>query len=700
MLEKLLARYKARYIVWFMSMTRFGGVIGASLVVYYVYLTVNLNKDQVFHFFLIALVTVTLCVTNTVLIALGETKNLRKVIGLIYDGKSISPELAGKAGKEAVIFTLRHHLIEVGFDHLTVLVPVLLYLRIFFDVGSKNLIHISVAGIVGISVTITFFFFIIERCMQPIYKLLIQNNINIDFKLTKRVSIQVRMLWSYTLILLVTVIMIGALSITKASDILSSQSNSYTAIQNMQNQIVIISVIAIIVASTLSISLSRSISIPVRQMVDSMMKVQNGDLSVRIMAVTNDEIGYLAQAFNNMISDLMKSRQEIEDNQKHLENKVKDATAQMQKTYEDLKNAQSQLVLNEKMASLGILISGIAHEINTPIGAIYNITRNLENRVTSLPGNLKAFKKEPDSLIDMMVECLEDILHKHFIVHHSPSYREIHAIKTLLMELGVKDYKEMASTLTKLNFTDQEKIIKYIDCLKRPSCFALIECIGGMAQAANISEVSSRKIAEIVQALKYYAYTDKDKDEITQINESIQTALVLLRNRIKHGTTVSLDLAPDLPGLQCTSEIHQVWTNLMNNACDAVEEMGDDYPGNISIRTFEANEYLHVTISDNGAGIPEDKKDNIFDPFFTTKDIGKGTGLGLSIVSGILKKHNGTIRVESRRGHTVFEILLPLMAEHSNDANQHTDNSIINHIRQTSPNYSEIPALEEKGHVL
>ena len=660
MFERFLTKYKSGYILWFMAMTRFLGAIGASLVVYYVYLTVSLNNEQIFHFYLIASVTVTLCVVNTVLIAQVETKNLRKVIGLIFDGKSIDQESAQKAGKEAVVFTLRHHLIEVGFDHLTVLVPVLLYLWIFFDVEANNLVHITIAGIVGISVTITFFFFIIERCMQPIYKLLIQNDIPLDFKLTRRVSIQMRMLWSYTLILLVTVIMVGTLSITKASDILDLKSNSYAAVQNMQYQIAIISVIAIIVASALSLSLSRSISIPVRQMVDSMMKVQSGDLSVRIMAVTNDEIGHLAQSFNHMISDLMKSRQEIENYNKHLEDRVQEATAQLQKTYDDLKSAQTQLVLNEKMASLGILIAGIAHEINSPIGAIHNVTRNLEQKVIILPAILKDFKKEPDSLADKMTTCLEDIYTVSNIPVQSPSFKEIRVIETLLREHGIDNYKNMVTVLLKLNFIDREKILMYMDCLRIPSFFALFESFGSIVQAANISNASSRKIAEIVRALKYYVYTDRDKVEATQINESIQTALILLRSRLRHGITVSTEFAQDLPEILCTSEIHQLWTNFLNNACDAIEEMGADHQGEIFISTVRVNDYVVVTITDNGIGIPDDKKDKIFDPFFTTKDIGKGTGLGLSIVIGILKKHNGTARVESRRGHTQFEISLPV----------------------------------------
>ncbi len=419
------------------------------------------------------------------------------------------------------------------------------------------------------------------------------------------------------------------------------------------------------------------------RLMDITHEVSAGNYNVQAEDKSEDEIGRLAIAFNKMARDLKKSNEEIENYNRHLEDRVSEATARLQMTYEDLKNTQTQLVLNEKMASLGLLIAGIAHEINTPIGAILNVTRNLDNKVVSLPAILRDFRKDDGHLIDNMVVCLDELYRISKVPVYSPSFKEIRAIETLLSDYGIENYKSLSATLARLNFTDTEKILMYIDCFKMPSFIALFESFGSIVQAANISESSSQKIAEIIRALKFYAYTDRDKVESVQINESIQTALILLRSRLKHGITLMTDFAEDLPEIMCTSEINQVWTNVLNNACDAIEEMGSNYNGEISINSRKSEDSIVITITDNGIGLPQDKKEKIFDPFFTTKDIGKGTGLGLSIVYGIIKKHGGTISVDSRGSHTQFEIVLPVKMPGDISNDQKIDGLIPEQVEET-----------------
>jgi len=425
-----------------------------------------------------------------------------------------------------------------------------------------------------------------------------------------------------------------------------------------------VAMILVVVVLSASAALYFLLRIAILQRLNRLMDITNevssGNYNVQAEDKSWDEIGQLAKAFNRMTRDLKISKDDLENYNKTLEDRVNEATARLTKTFDDLKNAQTQLVLNEKMASLGLLIAGIAHEINTPIGAIFNVTRTLDNRVVSLPGILRDFRMDDANLRDKMMVCLDELYRVSKAQVYSPSFREIRAIETVLSDQGVENYKSMSASLARLNFTDIEKILMYIDCFKSPSFFALFESCGSIVQAANISESSSQKISEIIRALKFYAYTDRDKIEAVQINESIQTALILLRSKLKHGISVMTDFAKDLPEIMCTSEIHQVWTNILNNACDAIEEMGSNYNGEISICSRKSDDSIVITISDNGIGIPEDKKENIFDPFFTTKDIGKGTGLGLSIVSGIIKKHGGIIRVDSRKANTKFEIILPV----------------------------------------
>lgn len=420
--------------------------------------------------------------------------------------------------------------------------------------------------------------------------------------------------------------------------------------------------------------------------------IATGNYEIQVKDERNDELGELGKAFDQMTEELLKSKREIDNYHQHLEAKVKEATAQLNIAYEDLKNTQGQLVLNEKMASLGILIAGIAHEINTPVSAMQNIARNLEQKITSMPEDIESLLNQNKAFGDHLADCLRDLIRSSSSDQAAASFQEVRMIEAILKEEGIKEYRKVGAALVHLNFTDKDKIKNYLSLFRLPSIFSLIESIGNISQAAKIAQTSSRKIEEIVRALKYYAYTDKDKVEMIQLNESINTALILLRNKLRHLVTVNTEFDPHLPKIPCTSEVHQIWTNLLNNSYDAIEDMGEGYQGEIIIRTQKVQDRITITIMDNGSGIPEDKIGKIFDPFFTTKDIGKGTGLGLSIVTGIIKKHEGLIRVESSPGQTSFEISFPIKGEAESDLY-----STLSHGKKSSSNESEKKREESLG---
>ncbi len=393
------------------------------------------------------------------------------------------------------------------------------------------------------------------------------------------------------------------------------------------------------------------------RLIQATHRIAKGDYDVDLPVRPADEIAELATALNRMSADLKRSREELDEYNRHLENIVKEKTAALQKTYEDLKNAQSHLVLNEKMASLGVLIAGVAHEINTPVGAILNVSRNLARMLATLPKSLQPFWRGeiPPAA---MAACLEDLRVANTKTGEVSSYRDAKRVEQLLAEHQVEGVKERAAVLARLRFTEAEQLRQHIACLSDSSFLELADAYGSIAQGVAIAETSSQKIAEIVRALKYYARSDMDRVDPIQINESIQIALVLLRNHLKNRVKVRTDLAPGLPPVLGTGELNQIWTNLLTNACDAIDELGPDHEGLIEITTRKADDRIHVVITDNGVGIPADKLEKVFDPFYTTKDIGKGTGLGLSIVSGIVTKLGGNVSVVSRPGATAFEILL------------------------------------------
>ena len=388
-------------------------------------------------------------------------------------------------------------------------------------------------------------------------------------------------------------------------------------------------------------------------------EVAAGNYDVMVTDSQQDELGHLTTTFNHMVADLKRSKQELtEYHRKNLEQKVEDATNELKRAYLDLQGAQTQIVLKEKMASLGVLIAGIAHEINTPVGAIQNVSQSLGEHMEYLPSLMVALIDPQGPAPAEIQACLEEVVQQAANISELPSYLELAEVEDLLRDAGVEDWHGMTDSLAAINLARPHWIQKRLPCLQSGPVFHLLQQVGGLAQAATIARLSASKIGDIIKALKYYAYTDKAKVEPTDINESVRTALVLLNNKLKYTIKVNTEFANDLPLIPCTSEIHQIWTNLLSNACDAIEELSEDREGAITVQTRYTEGHAVVRVIDNGVGIPEDLKQKIFDPFFTTKDIGKGTGLGLAIATGIIKKHDGKLEVTSRSGHTCFEVWL------------------------------------------
>jgi len=448
--------------------------------------------------------------------------------------------------------------------------------------------------------------------------------------------------------------------ITGAAVIEISFEDIKATIAKVDQSIIVLQVLkTFIVCFALYVLIRHVILARLTRLTQATHRIAKGDYDINLPSHPSDEITVLATALNRMSADLKRSREELAEYNRHLENTVQEKTATLQKTYEDLKNAQGHLVLSEKMASLGVLIAGVAHEINTPVGAILNVSRNLARMLSTLPRSLAPFWNGQISP-NAMEACLEDLRAANLKTGEVSSYKETKRVEQFLAEHEIENVRERAAVLARIRFTDPEKLREHLGCVEDATFLKLADAYGSMAQGVSIAETSSQRIAEIVRALKYYARSDTDRVEPIQVNESIQVALVLLRNHLKNRVTVHTDLAPGLPPVFGTGELNQIWTNLLTNACDAITEAGPDYEGVIQIVTRRSGDGIQVVITDNGVGIPEDKLQKVFDPFYTTKDIGKGTGLGLSIVTGIVTKLGGTVTVSSRPGATSFEVTLRL----------------------------------------
>jgi two-component system NtrC family sensor kinase len=286
-----------------------------------------------------------------------------------------------------------------------------------------------------------------------------------------------------------------------------------------------------------------------------------------------------------------------------LEDKSRELFASMQtlhETVDDLKSSQNQLVQTEKMASLGVLAAGVAHEINNPIGYI---TSNFNSMQKGL--------KDIQSFIQAL---------------------------TCLIE------KETASDAVKQGW---KNLLKEYDIN-----FLLEDFI---ELSTETSEGLSR-VKQIVADLRAFAREDSTEKVIVDINDTLRGAINILENQTKYHARMITNF-PDIPKIMgFAGKLSQVFTNLISNANQAV-----DANGLICIFTETTDEGIRISIQDNGYGISEDNMKNLFTPFFTTKPIGEGTGLGLSISHGIVEEHGGTILVSSQPGvGTIFTVQIPL----------------------------------------
>jgi signal transduction histidine kinase len=174
-------------------------------------------------------------------------------------------------------------------------------------------------------------------------------------------------------------------------------------------------------------------------------------------------------------------------------------------------------------------------------------------------------------------------------------------------------------------------------------------------------ESGSARISELVKAIKEYTYMDQTGEKEIDLHEGLESTLTMLHHDLKNGINVRREYDKSLPKIRAQgSELNQVWTNLIDNAIDALAEKATVGKGEITVRTARDGAFALIDIIDNGPGIPPEVKGRIFDPFFTTKPVGEGTGIGLDTVYRIVRQHHGDVRVDSRPGETHFQVRLPI----------------------------------------
>ena len=369
-------------------------------------------------------------------------------------------------------------------------------------------------------------------------------------------------------------------------------------------------------------------------------------------------IAYALAAFTD-ITQRKQAEKLLAEYNRNLEIEVEERTQELSQAIEHLKAAQQELIISEKMAALGQLIAGVAHEVNTPLAAIRS---SVENIIDFLA---RDFSQLPQFFQQLSPERYSDfftLLEKSTQQSMTLSSKEKRKLKkALIQELEFHDIAKaetIADTLIDIGVYDN--VEPFLPCIQDNNNAIILHRayqIATIQKSAATIKIATDRAAKIVFALKNYArYDHSGKKVIANIAEGIETVLTLYHNQFKQGVEVIRKYAPELPSILCyPDDLNQVWTNLIHNALQAM-----DYKGTLKIEVKQQEQTMLVCITDSGKGISPEIVSRIFEPFFTTKLPGEGSGLGLDIVKKIIERHTGKIEVESLPGKTIFTVSIPI----------------------------------------
>ncbi|MEG3898305.1 MULTISPECIES: ATP-binding protein [unclassified Microcoleus] len=367
-------------------------------------------------------------------------------------------------------------------------------------------------------------------------------------------------------------------------------------------------------------------------------------------------VSYAIAAFAD-ITQRKQAEKLVAEYNRTLEFQVAERTQELKTALENLQTTQEELIQSEKMAALGQLVAGVAHELNTPLGAIRssagNMTKFLGQTLTNLPS---LFQSLSPAESEKFGELLYRSLQKDMTLTAKEERKLKRALISQLEGEDIDEADDIADTLVDMGIYEADDFLSMLQNVDRDRILEMAYKLSEIQRGTQTINTAADRASKVVFALKTYARYDSSETMVqSNITEGIETVLTLYQNNLRHGVEVIRNFQKIPPVMCYVDQLNQVWTNLIHNALQAM-----DNKGTLTLDIVQEGNYIKVGVTDSGKGIPPEVMPKIFAPFFTTKPPGEGSGLGLDIVRKIVDKHHGKIEVESVPGQTTFTVVLPV----------------------------------------
>jgi signal transduction histidine kinase len=325
----------------------------------------------------------------------------------------------------------------------------------------------------------------------------------------------------------------------------------------------------------------------------------------------------------------------------------------------------------DRLVSLGKLSAGLAHELNNPASAAKRATGQMRDALVRLRNANAALWRLPlDDSEKSRIEGVEaTLLRSDMAPLEALALSDLEErLDSILRSHGQDNSGDLSAALARCNMPPDAlaSLLTELGSASARDAIIRIAATAELASLLNTIESGTSRISSLVQTVKEYTYMDQTPVQNVDVVRSLETTLGILSHKLKPKINVKRAYQP-IPLLVNTvgAELNQVWTNIIENAIDAMRGQGE-----LQVRTFREDHFVVVEIGDNGPGIPPEIRPHIFDPFFTTKGVGEGTGLGLNTVQTIVRKHGGNVQVDSKHGDTRFQVWLPFAAPPEAGINQ------------------------------